>query len=167
MRKLIFLSLLMAYLPFAVIAGVPRSWEDDPEAAFKRAKREKKDMLILFTGTKWNNICKIFDREVVDNRYFRELAEKNFIVVYFDFGFDAKVSAKDAYIRNKCKEYYNVTVFPTVLVTDPNGKTRTVFRSYRSGSAGEFLSELAKYCKYKSDKFMRKFGDNNKKRSGQ
>ena len=66
-------------------AAAPKGWTTDIEAALKTAGSEKKNVLLLFTGSDWCRYCVRLKNDVLDKDDFQKLCNENFVPVYFDF----------------------------------------------------------------------------------
>lgn len=65
-------------------APAPKGWTTDYDGALKQAAREKKCVLVLFTGSEWCGWCKKLRKETLDQAAFRKFAAQNLVLVYMD-----------------------------------------------------------------------------------
>ena len=101
-------------------------WEQDFDAAKLKAASDKKNVFILFDASdvKENSYASGRLKEaVVKRKEFHDRAEKEFVCVYIDNpkNAEAQDEVKDADRNQKLTEKFKITVFPTVVVTDPKG----------------------------------------------
>jgi thioredoxin-related protein len=116
-------------------------WETDFELAKQRAKDEKKDILVDFTGTDWCSWCIKLKKEVFDQPAFQEYAKKNLIMVELDFPrkkvLDEKLKKQNAELAEK----YEIKGYPTILLL--NAKGREVARTgYQEGGPDKYIEHL-------------------------
>ena len=121
-------------------------WQTDFQAALAQAKKDKKYLLVDFTGSDWCGWCIKLHGEVFDMEPFKADAPKQFVLVELDFP-RQKEQSEDLKKQNKeLAEKYDVKGFPTVLVMDAEGQViaRT---GYREGGPEEYLKQLAEMPK--------------------
>lgn len=98
-------------------------WLADIDNAVEEAKKSGRDMLLVFTGTDWIDICKKFDNDILSNLEFTGPVSKDFVLVKLEY---PKVPAKlpgRLETQNKfLKKAYRVRGFPTVLLADEMGR---------------------------------------------
>ena len=93
----------------------------DFPAAQKKAKAEKKLVLMDFTGSDWCLPCLELQRNVLDTPEFRKYAEDKFVLMQVDLpqrAIDGKLRAANEALAAR----YNVGSYPTILVVTPQGK---------------------------------------------
>ena len=87
-------------------------WYLDFEAAKVVAKKEKKPILILFTGSDWCGACKVLDRDVFSKKEFQNYAKKNLILVKIDYLKKSEQSKELNEQRKKLTAKYQPTGYP-------------------------------------------------------
>lgn len=146
--KLLKASLLALFLsPLSAIAA-GEGWLTDLEEAKKVAKKENKSILIDFTGSDWCHFCVLLDDEVFSKDDFMEKAKKDFVLVEIDFPRKAKQSAEVKAKNEALAKKYGVQGFPTVFLTDENGKPFAK-TGYQRGGVKPYLAHLEKALKQK------------------
>jgi len=114
-------------------------WGTDLDAAFETAKKEKKPVLVEFTGSDWCPPCKMMREKVFTKKSFIEKASKDFILVELDFPRgDKELAEKNQPHAKK----YNIEGFPTVILFDENGKEFDRFYASQYPSIEQFLGHL-------------------------
>ena len=78
MKKLIALPALFA-LSSSLLAG--EGWMGNIEKALEIAKKEKKQVLIDFTGSDWCPPCIALKKNVFDSKEFKAYAKDNLVLV--------------------------------------------------------------------------------------
>src|SRR5262249_8705110 len=120
-------------------------WVQDLEVAKQQASDGNKDILILFDGSDWCPPSVEPAREVFLRPEFLERAPHEFVLVHIDFPRTSvgESRVEDARRNERLQSYFDVQGYPTVILTDAEG------RPYAGGdSAGEhtrgYLNRLAK-----------------------
>ena len=119
-------------------------WVKDWAAAQAQARKDKKDLLINFTGSDWCGWCKRLESEVFAQASFLEQATKQFVFVFLDFPHapELKKQVVDAALNDKLNETYGVQGFPTIILATaeglPYGRT-----GYQEGGPEGYLTHLA------------------------
>ncbi|NNC88258.1 MAG: hypothetical protein HKN82_07350 [Akkermansiaceae bacterium] len=138
--KTVLACLLLASGSGAALAAA--DWHTDLKAALRKAAAEKKPLLMNFAQSDWSSGSIKLDDEVFHTKEFRDAAAGKFVLLEIDFPEDssalpAKVRKQNAQLR----ERYGVTEFPTVFLSDAEGRpyART---GYRPGGAAAFLEHL-------------------------
>lgn len=115
-------------------------WCETYSESMQRSKSSSKPMLILFTGTTWCPACMKLEKEVIKNPSFAQAVSEKFVFYKAEFSSPKPQdisSSPDQFLM----ERYNITQFPTMVVTDPNGKQ--LFKvDYKPGGASAYINEL-------------------------
>lgn len=136
-RFLVFLisSLAVTGLAFADLEG----WQTDLTKAIEQAKKEKKCVLVEFTGSDWCPPCIKMRKEVFSKKEFVEKASKNFILVELDF------PNKDKALKEKNEPFakkYKIEGFPSIVLLDSEGKEFTRFFATEHPGIDKFIAHL-------------------------
>jgi thioredoxin-related protein len=128
-------SVAMVGVSFAELEG----WGTDLEKALEQAKKEKKSVLVEFTGSDWCPPCIAMRKNVFSKKEFVDAASKNFILVELDFPKGDKELKKknDPYAKQ-----YSIEGFPTVILLDHEGKEFTRFFASEHPTTEKFLAHL-------------------------
>ena len=139
------LHLLLAVLTISSLTALAGSdkWLTDFEEAKKVAAKENKSILIDFTGSDWCHWCVQLKKEVFGLDEFTKEASKHFVLVELDFPKKSEQSEDTKKANKALAKKYKVSGFPTVLLTDAEGKPfgRT---GYREGGVAPYLKHLKK-----------------------
>jgi thioredoxin-related protein len=145
MRK----STTLATLAFALLAILPAAaaptWLTDLDEAKKVAAKEKKDILVDFTGSDWCGWCIKLKKEVFDLPAF-EVATKKFVLVELDFP-NKKPQSDEVKAKNRAaQQKYGITGFPSILLMDAQGEVyaRT---GYQAGGPEKYVAHLQELSK--------------------
>ena len=130
--------LLAASCSFALAAS---GWEENFEAAKATAAKEKKPILLDFTGSDWCGWCIKLDKEVFSKKEFKDYAKENLILVSLDFPHEARQSKKLKEQNEALSKKYNVEGFPTIILVDAEGK-KLGETGYQEGGPAKYVEHL-------------------------
>ncbi|MEW6742358.1 MAG: thioredoxin family protein [Planctomycetota bacterium] len=146
---------LAAFFSHGAGAG-GEGWIQDFEQAKTQAKKEKKDLLLDFTGSDWCGWCIRLDKEVFSTDTFKAKAPKQFVLVKLDFPNNKSlVTAEIAAQNATLQEDFGVEGYPTIFLTDaagrPYGQT-----GYQEGGPEKYLENLTSLqaVRIERDKFL-------------
>jgi thioredoxin-related protein len=135
--------LIAATLAFHMNAfAAGEGWTSDFAAAKKQAAEAGHDLLVDFTGSDWCGWCIKLNEEVFQHEPFKDGVKDKFVLVELDFPRDKeKISAEVAEQNALLQEKYGVRGFPTILLTDAEGRpyART---GYRPGGPADYVAHL-------------------------
>lgn len=116
-------------------------WSVDPNASIAAATKDKKDLLLLFTGSDWCPPCKKLEAEVFLDEDFYAEAEGHFVFVKFDFLKNSPLREEVKQTNDEWAKKFGVDSFPTIVLVDPELKP-FAFGGYEEGGAENFLGML-------------------------
>jgi len=120
-------------------AKVPKGWETNVEEAIALAKKEKKSVMLEFTGSDWCPPCIMMSKKVFSKEEFLKQASEKFVLVHLDFpNGDPELKKKNEPYAEK----YEIEGFPTVVLLDSEGKEFTRFFASQYPDIDLFLSHL-------------------------
>jgi len=106
--------------PAAPVKHGKFKWYTSLKSARKAAAEEKKPIIMLFTGSDWCPYCIKLEKEILSQKEFKAWAPDHAIL----FIADAKGGPdKLAPENKKLMKEYGGNGFPSVIVTDADGKT--------------------------------------------
>ena len=118
-------------------------WTQDFAAAKARAKAEKKDLLVDFTGSDWCGWCIKLDNEVFSKEAFQTGAPKHFVLVKPDYPRDQSILTEKVVKQNeKLQATYSIQGFPTILLMDHEGRVYGQ-AGYQEGGPDPYNTMLA------------------------
>ncbi len=123
-------------------------WQKNLDNAMELAKKEKKHILINFTGSDWCVWCHRLADEVFSQMVFVEFANENLVLVRFDFPKQFTLPAGEESYNNKMAQKYGVRGFPTLFLVDYTGKTIEKL-GYEKGGAIPYTDRLRDLIKNK------------------
>ena len=134
LRFFIFIGLLASYdiygqevkkdtIKLREIPMIALNWSSTYKEALKKSKKQKKPVLIYFTGSDWCGPCKILDRELFHTERFKNLSDNNFILLEVDIPrrrdlIEPDKMSENLYLQKK----YRVKSFPTLLMVNHRGR---------------------------------------------
>jgi thioredoxin-related protein len=139
---------LMAFA-FGVLSPLQAAdnWVTDLPKAQAQAKKEKKLVLIDFTGSDWCPPCKALKKDVFSSKEFLDYAKDKFVLVEIDFPNSKPQSAELKKANKALSEKYKIEGFPTVVVLDADGKELKKEVGYSGEKPKEYIAMLDKLVK--------------------
>lgn len=131
----VFTTLAMVGVCHANLEG----WATDLDKALEQAKKEKKPLLVEFTGSDWCPPCMAMRKNVFSKKEFVDAASKDFILVELDFPKGDKELAKK---NQPWAKKFEIEGYPTVILLDHEGKEFTRFFASEHPSTEKFLAHL-------------------------
>jgi thioredoxin-related protein len=116
-------------------------WMTDFEAAKAKAKAEKKLLFLDFTGSDWCGWCIALHKEVLDLPTFKTQAPLKFILVELDYPQQKEQTPALKAQNKKLAEEYKVEGFPTIYITDSEGKP-IAKTGYAAGGPEKYMASL-------------------------
>jgi thioredoxin-related protein len=102
---------------------VELNWSDSFKDAIKKSKKEKKPILIYFTGSDWCGICKQLNKNLFYTDKFKNLADKDLILYEADNPNNKDLISPDKMKENyKLIRKYKVKGQPTIVMVNHRGK---------------------------------------------
>jgi thioredoxin-related protein len=93
-------------------------WHRDYPSALQEAKAESKDLMIVFTGTDWIEICGKFYDDILSQPSFMEAMSSRFVLLKLEYPRDGKLPKEEAAQKSFLRAAYQAKGFPTVVLTD-------------------------------------------------
>ena len=148
--KKILVTLLFVISSIAVNAQEDLTWHTDMAKASELSIKEKKPLLLFFTGSDWCGWCIRLQKEVLKTDEFAKWAKDNVILVELDF---PRRTPQDEAIKKQNFELQNmfqVRGYPTIWFVNPekkDGKINLVGQGstgYVAGGPEKWLAEANK-----------------------
>jgi protein disulfide-isomerase len=143
-RLAIFASAALAFIagPIKIAKATPQGdafWQTDYKQALAQAAKEKKNVLLDFTGSDWCPYCTQMDKEVLSRPEFEKFAEKNLILVKLDFPRRKQLPPAESEQNHKLGRQFAIEGYPTYVLVDPTGKEVRRQVGYLEGGPKEFI----------------------------
>lgn len=123
-------------------------WHTRYKPAVDEAKQTGKDLLIVYTGTEWIDICRIFERDILSQEAFLNPVSEKYSLVKLEYPENNRLPANLAREYQLLKDAYRIRGFPMVVVTDPEGKPFGV-NGFQPISAGDYAKIMLAMLKGK------------------
>lgn len=140
MKRLI-ITIAAVLLAFTASAA-DLNWGTDLKAALAQAKKEKKMVLMDFTGSDWCGWCIKLNKEVFNTKEFGEYAKNNLVLVEVDFPTKKQQSAELKKANETLKSKYGAGGFPTIVVLNGDGKEVWKQEGYMPGGPTAWIAKL-------------------------
>ena len=151
MKTFIFSTLL--FISGSLFSQVQKlTWHTDLEKAIEISTKERKNLMLFFTGSDWCGWCIRLQKEVFYKPEFIEWANKNVILVDIDFPRNkSKQSIELQQQNNLLQQQFGIQGYPTIHFVRPDkidGKTNLTSlgnTGYRAGGPAAWISEANSY----------------------
>ena len=144
LRQLTTLLLLLAGTGSVALAGSnPVPWLTNEQEAYEAARVTRRPVLIFFTGSDWCVWCDAMEDEIFNTTEFARFADRNLVLLKLDFPKSYELPEAQMKQNRSLRKQYGVSGYPTVVVTDGQGKALGRM-TYRAGGPHPFLGELSK-----------------------
>jgi thioredoxin-related protein len=146
-KKSFLVAQLLAAVFLSIIASssfagtLDDGFMSDADAAVAKAKKEGKDIMLLFTGSDWCPPCKKLESEVFSKDEFAAGVSEKFVLVKFDFLRTVEMPPELAAQNTRWSEKYSVDAFPTVVMVDADLKP-FAFAGYQEGGAENYVQMM-------------------------
>ena len=144
MKKLIIA--LCSTIAALSLTAAEADWQTDLPKAQAQAAKEKKLVLLDFTGSDWCGWCIKLHKEVFSQPAFAEYANANLVLVEVDFPTKKKLSAEQKQANDALAKKYKIEGYPTIIVLNGEGK-KVGELGYQPGGPKPFIEELEKLRK--------------------
>lgn len=129
----------VASLAGSAFASSLEGWSADLEKGLAQAKKEKKMLLVEFTGSDWCPPCMMMRKNVFSKQDFVKKASEKYVLVELDFPKGDKALADK---NQPLAEKYKIEGFPTVILMHPDGKEFERFFASKYPESEAFLKHL-------------------------
>jgi thioredoxin-related protein len=141
--------LILLFLPFVGIAQDSSAvetnleWVTDYNQAVKQAKKERKNILLYFTGSDWCSPCIQLKRDLFDTREFQDISKK-FVLLYIDHPRNQDLLTDQEWKQTKSlmSRYNKRGSFPLLQVLNSRGKTLDEISGYSGTGVISYYMEM-------------------------
>ncbi len=112
MKKIILTLFLV--LGSLTMQGQELVWETDVNVASKIAKKEKKPLLLFFTGSDWCGWCIRLQKEVLKTPEFAKWAKENVVLVELDYPRASSQSDAIKKQNSELQQAFGIQGYPTI-----------------------------------------------------
>jgi thioredoxin-related protein len=135
MKKILFI-LFISLSAITVKAQEDLTWHTDMAKASELSMKEKKPLMLFFTGSDWCGWCIRLQKEVFKKEEFIKWAKENVILVELDF---PKRTAQEEAIKQQnyqMQQIFQVKGYPTVWLVNPEKTAEGKINLSALGSTG-------------------------------
>ena len=151
MKTILFSTLL--FISSSLFSQVEKlTWHTDLVKAIEISTKEKKPLMLFFTGSDWCGWCIRLQNEVFKMPEFIEWANDNVVLVDIDFPKNkSKQSTELQQQNNLLQQQFGIQGYPTIHFVRPDkidGKTNLTSlgnTGYRAGGPAAWISEANTY----------------------
>ncbi|WP_339834502.1 thioredoxin family protein [uncultured Flavobacterium sp.] len=126
-----------------------QDWKTSLDDAKTEAKKETKNIILVFSGSDWCAPCIKLDRSIWQSDAFKKASAENWILLKADFPKKKAnaLSEEQTKINQELAEIYNPEgSFPKVVILDNEGKVLGIM-GYEKITAEEYIVKLKTYTK--------------------
>ena len=99
------------------------NWSPTFKEALKKSKKEKKPVLIYFTGSDWCGPCKVLDKNLFHTEKFKSIADQDLILYEADNPRNKDLVAPEKLeVNDKLKRKYRIKSYPSLVFVDHRGR---------------------------------------------
>ena len=124
------------------VSAAGLTWHTSLDAAQAEAKKTKRPILVLGTGSDWCGYCMRLEKSVLTDKEFQKFAKDSLVLVYADKPSRKKQSAEVAKNSQELLDKFKVDGFPTVILLSPDGAELGRKSGYGGQSARKYVKEL-------------------------
>jgi protein disulfide-isomerase len=139
MKSTLFFTLIL--LSSIAFAEPKAGWSEDYKGSLAKAKEEKKDVLLDFTGSDWCGWCIKLDKEVFSTDEFKQLAEKKLVLVELDYPRSKTLPDELKKQNSELKEKFGIRGYPTIILVNSRGKELKRWVGYSASMLAELKKE--------------------------
>ncbi|PQJ80859.1 hypothetical protein BTO18_01205 [Polaribacter porphyrae] len=113
------------------VDAIKLNWVPNYKEALKRAKKEKKAVLIYFTGSDWCEPCKVLDRDLFHTEKFKTLSDNDLVLLEVDSPRRQDLLSQDKISENLyLKRKFKIKSFPALIILNYRGRKIAEKRGY-------------------------------------
>lgn len=133
MRRVVFVLLMLLFVSVNAQQKSQLNWLTNYELVLKKAKKNKKPILVYFSGSDWCSPCKRLKKDLFDSEKFTGIS-KQYNLLYVDIPQKMDVISKKQYDYNKqlLQKLNPNQVFPLVMILNKKGKIKKEKKGYSS-----------------------------------
>ncbi|MBQ4821922.1 thioredoxin family protein [Aquimarina sp. MMG016] len=143
MKNLLFIFIFIGFSASAQFDQGNSLWIQNWKSAKIKAKKERKPILMYFSGSDWCRPCKMLQEDFFNSQKFEQY-KNSFIFLYIDIPRNKDLLSKEQNIENnKLVELYNKEKsFPLINIMDDKGKVLDKISGYSSLRDTKYHFEL-------------------------
>ena len=107
--------------------------------AIELAGKEKKDLMMILTGSSWSEKSKKFDQEIIGSEGFKAFTAEKYVTVVFELPLRYEDAHPDVF---EIQKKYQFRQLPTIILTDQEGRPYA-YTGVKEGGLEQYLEHLA------------------------
>ncbi|MDG1349668.1 MAG: thioredoxin family protein [Crocinitomicaceae bacterium] len=111
-------------------------WHDNVKEAIKISKKEKKPIMMFFTGSDWCGWCIRLQKEVFFKEEFKKWAGENVVLLELDFPRRKALSSEVKAQNTKLQRQFAIQGYPTVWFVNPGKDAQNNLQWVKLGRTG-------------------------------
>ena len=111
-------------------------WHDNVKEAIKISKKEKKPIMMFFTGSDWCGWCIRLQKEVFFKEEFKKWAGENVVLLELDFPRRKALSSEVKAQNTKLQRQFAIQGYPTVWFANPGKDAQNNLQWVKLGRTG-------------------------------
>jgi len=129
-----------------VVAQFVRGQQSESaDSTFALAKKENKNILLVFTGSDWCAPCIRFEKKVLDDPSFIKYANDHLVLMNADFPQTKKLSPQIVEENERLAAKYNPSgSFPLIVLLKPDEEV-VAYLDYRNEDVNQFIAMVNRY----------------------
>ena len=151
MKPIILLLSALIASPLALAADTPKQQFKNAQ---KTASKDKKDVLMVFSGSKWQDVSKNFEKTILNSEAFQKGIEKDFVQIVIDCPRERTEAHKELL---ELQQTYRFREMPSVVLTDGQGRPYA-YTGARNNEPAAYLKSLGEFHKIRVER-DRLFGE--------
>jgi thioredoxin-related protein len=136
------LGILLISTAATLAGGSKQGWDDDYAKALAEAAKDKKMVLLDFTGSDWCGWCIKLDEEVFSKSDFKRFARENLVLVELDYPHDKRLPKKTQEQNAELKKKFSVSGYPTIVLVDAEGKEQARWPGFKATLLEELKAKV-------------------------
>ena len=132
----ILLLLFISLTSIVIQAQEELTWHTDMAKAAELSMKEKKPLMLFFTGSDWCGWCIRLQNEVFKKDEFTKWANKNVILVELDFPKRTPIDEKLKIQNYQLQQIFQVKGYPTIWIVNPEKTDEEKINLNALGSTG-------------------------------
>ena len=118
-------------------------WMNDFRAAKELAAKEKKPLLVSFSGSDWCGWCKLMENKVFSKPAWQAYTKENLVLVWIDFPRNKQLVPEEIVPKNKeLAKQYGIQGYPTYVLLSPEGKEIGRLGADRDATPEGFIEDV-------------------------
>src|ERR1051325_4778923 len=149
--KYLLIGLIVSLQLHSIAQDNAAAWNTDLKKAADIAIKEKKPLMLFYTGSDWCGVCMKLQKEVFNQPEFQVWAKKNVVLVELDYPHNHELPADLQAQNSMMQEMFGVHSYPTIIFVTPSKQqdqfyyTRIGITGYLTGGPERWIDNAKQY----------------------